>query len=179
MFLDIKSSTTIAEALGHVKYFELLNEFFYDVTDTIVETRGEIYQYVGDELVISWEIDSGTENANCLNCFFYLYDVIRKLSDKYEKKFGITPSFKAGMHYGLVTVGEVGVLKREITFTGDVLNATARIQELCNKYNEKLIVSKELLELMNTNGAFSYKELGEMNLRGRAASISLYSVGRE
>lgn len=142
MFLDIKSSTTIAEVLGHVKYFQLINDFFYDVTDSIIESKGEIYQYVGDELVVSWKMNNGIEDANCLNCFFSAYSAIKKSSHKYEKKFGIVPSFKAGMHYGKVTVGEVGVLKKEIAFSGDVLNTASRIQEICNKYNEKLVVSK-------------------------------------
>ncbi|HRD52110.1 MAG TPA: adenylate/guanylate cyclase domain-containing protein, partial [Flavobacteriales bacterium] len=47
MFLDMRSSTSIAEDLGHVRYFQLINELFQDITDPIVYSRGEIYQYVG------------------------------------------------------------------------------------------------------------------------------------
>ncbi|MEO8666072.1 MAG: adenylate/guanylate cyclase domain-containing protein [Ignavibacteria bacterium] len=179
MFLDLKSSTSIAEALGHIKYFELINDFFYDVTDAIIETHGEIYQYVGDEIVISWTLKNGTNDENCLNCFFDITDVIRKLSEKYESKYGLVPSFKAGMHYGEVTVGEIGVMKRDIVFSGDVLNTTARIQELCNKYKVKLILSKDLLELLKVDNTFLIKELGQMNLRGRSAPVILYSVRKE
>jgi len=71
------------------------------------------------------------------------------------------------------------VLKREITFSGDVLNTTSRIQELCNKYNEKLIVSKDFLDLMNLKNKFLLKEIGQMNLRGRSAPIILYTVKKE
>ena len=42
MFLDIKSSTTIAERFGHHRFFSLLNDFFFDITDSIIYTRGEI-----------------------------------------------------------------------------------------------------------------------------------------
>ncbi len=135
---------------GHIKYYELINEFFYDVTDAIIETKGEIYQYVGDEIVISWTIDNGIENSNCINCFFNIQDEVKKNSGKYQSKYGLVPSFKAGLHYGDVTVGRSAYLKREIVFSGDVLNTTSRIQELCNKYNEKLIVSKDILELWNS-----------------------------
>ncbi|MCW8848850.1 MAG: hypothetical protein OQJ81_02635, partial [Melioribacteraceae bacterium] len=55
MFLDMKSSTTIAEEIGHVKYFELLREYYKDLSDAIINHSGEIYQYVGDEVVISWQ----------------------------------------------------------------------------------------------------------------------------
>jgi adenylate cyclase len=176
MFLDMKSSTSIAEALGSVKNFKLLNEIFYDVTDSILETKGEIYQYVGDEIVISWELEKGIENANCINCYFNISATLKAYSEKYQSKYNLVPSFKAGVHYGEVTVGEIGVIKRDIIFSGDVLNTTARIQELCNKYAEKLIVSKNILDLMNFKNDFILKELGEMNLRGRAEPVVLFSV---
>lgn len=176
MFLDLKSSTSIAEALGNVKYYEFINDFFYDITDAIIETKGEIYQYVGDEIVISWKMETGIENSNCLNSFFNIQNEIKKKSEKYESKYGVVPSFKAGVHYGEVTVGEIGVLKREIVFSGDVLNTTSRIQELCNKYNEKLIVSENLLEMTDHKNGFITKEIGQINLRGRAAPITLFSV---
>ena len=179
MFLDIKSSTTIAEALGSIKYFDLINDFFYDATDAIIESRGEIYQYVGDEIVISWELKSGVSDSNCLNCFFDIYDAVKKNSDNYQSKYGLVPSFKAGVHYGEVTVGEVGVVKREIIFTGDVLNTTSRIQELCNKYNQKLMVSKDLLDLIKLNEELCTDEIGQMNLRGRSAPVMLYSVKKK
>ena len=54
MFLDLSNSTTIAEELGHIKFFDLLKDFFSDMTDSILNSQGEIYQYVGDEIVISW-----------------------------------------------------------------------------------------------------------------------------
>jgi adenylate cyclase len=53
MFLDMKSSTTIAEKLGHIAYYKLLNDYYADITDAIIQTSGEIYQYVGDEIVVS------------------------------------------------------------------------------------------------------------------------------
>ncbi len=117
-------------------------------------------------------------NANCVNCFFDIHKAIEKKSEKYDSKYDLVPSFKASIHYGIVTAGEVGVLKREITFSGDVLNTTARIQELCNKHNEKLIVSKNLLDLMSLKNEFILKEIGQMNLRGRSEPVILYSVSK-
>ena len=70
---------------------------------------------------------------------------IKKQSRKYKKTFGLLPEFKAGIHLGEVTTGEIGVIKRDITFSGDVLNTTARIQGLCNQYEVDILVSDELL----------------------------------
>jgi adenylate cyclase len=37
MFCDMKSSTTIAEKLGHVKFFEMLREYYADLSDPTVD----------------------------------------------------------------------------------------------------------------------------------------------
>jgi adenylate cyclase len=70
MFLDINSSTTIAEQLGDEAYHALLKDFFADITAPILEHKGNIYQYVGDEVVIAWKIEEGKEDIHCLKCFF-------------------------------------------------------------------------------------------------------------
>ena len=69
MFLDLKGSTTIAEKLGEGQYFKFLRKVFKDVTPVLLDTEGEIYQYVGDEIVLTWKIKKGIENLNCIRCF--------------------------------------------------------------------------------------------------------------
>ena len=178
MFLDLKSSTTIAERLGHFKYYNLLNDFFYDVTDPIIQSKGEIYQYVGDEIVVSWLLGDGIHNMNCIECFFKIVESIKSFSEKYEKHYGVIPEFKAGFHYGIVTTGEVGVKKREMVYTGDVLNTASRIQELCNDYNEKLLISKTLLDHLSIHDKYTVNKIGEITLRGRKNTEILFSINK-
>ena len=179
MFSDMKSSTKIAEKLGHIRYFELLKEYYIDLSDAIIKYSGEIYQYVGDEIVVSWRFKAGLENNNCIKCFFAMKDDLRKRAEWYNEYFGHIPDFKAGFHFGKVTTGEIGALKKEIIFTGDVLNTTSRIQEKCNSYNVDNLISSGLIDLLNVKGFYELKELGEIELRGREANINLYTVVQE
>jgi len=178
MFLDIKSSTTIAEKLGHIKYHNLLNDFFDDINDSIIFTKGEIYQYIGDEITVSWTMKNGIENENCLRCFFSIGDKIKSNSTRYAERFGLVPAFKAGLHCGKVTIGEVGVIKKEIVFTGDVLNTTARIEELCNTYGVKLLASKKLLDLLQIENRYIKNVMAEITLRGKKTKNILYNLER-
>ena len=176
MFLDMKSSTTIAEKLGHTKYFELIKSYYADMTDALLETSGEIYQYVGDEIVVSWPQSEGLKNNNCLKCFEKINDSIQSAGDIYKSKFGFIPEFKAGLHLGEVTTGEIGILKKEIIYTGDVLNTAARIQALCNQYSSKMLISESLkAQLRNTDG-MTITEIGIIELRGKINSMALYRV---
>jgi len=176
MFLDLNSSTAIAERLGDEAYHRLLRDFFSDITNPILENRGNIYQYVGDEVVVSWNYKDGIENAACINCFFDLKKLFQDQKQKYLNKYGLVPSFKAGIHCGDVVVGEVGIIKRDITYSGDVLNTTSRIQGMCKEFNEEVIVSGDLALHLRLASKFTTALLGTIKLRGKEKELSLSSV---
>jgi adenylate cyclase len=175
MFLDMKDSTTIAEKIGHKKHYALINEYYSDMTDAILETHGSIYQYVGDEIVISWNMEKGLDRSSCLRCFFLIEQYIEKRAARYQTTYGVVPTFKASLHCGEVTRGIVGQVKRELLYTGDVLNSTARIQGLCNQLGEKLLVSSNLKKLLPENN-FKFKPQGDFELRGRLQKEAIFSV---
>ena len=176
IFLDMRSSTTIAERLGHVHYFNMLNEYYADLSPAIVKNGGEIYQYVGDEVIVTWKAALGIKQNNCLNCFFQMKEALRERAPYYQSQYGLVPEFKAGMHMGRVTTGELGVIKKDITFTGDVLNTTARIQDLCNNHGADLIISQDLLNLLDINSQYQLREIGTTALRGRDQQVQLFSL---
>jgi len=176
MFMDMRSSTTIAEKIGNEKYFNLLNDVFADITDSILNHEGEIYQYVGDEIVISWPIKKGTRKANCLHCFTQIQEKLADLRPVYEKKYNAKPEFKAGLHYGTVMAGEIGVIKKDIIYSGDVLNTTARIQEQCNHHRVDILISKETFDLISDTDGFRLIPLGNIELRGKQRKIEINTI---
>jgi len=176
MFLDMKSSTTIAEKMGHVKYFELLKDYYGDMTDAILETSGRIYQYVGDEIVVTWTKKDGVFNNNCIQCFSIICKTIGENKRRYMERYGAIPEFKAGFHLGEVTAGQIGIIKKDIVYTGDVLNTTARIQAECNTYNTGILLSAELKEELQKDNMGNYTTIGELFLRGKTKAIRLYSL---
>lgn len=175
MFLDMRSSTTIAERIGHKQYFALLNDLFADMTDAIVNTRGELYQYVGDEVVISWPVERGLQNANCLQCFYAIGKELTKRKAKYTEKYGLLPEFKAGLHFGNIMMGEVGILKKDIVFSGDVLNTTARIQAECNAAGVNILLSLDLADALAGKG-FAFRQIGNILLRGKEEELGIVTV---
>ena len=176
MFMDMRSSTSIAEKISNEKYFNLLNDLFSDITETILNNEGEIYQYVGDEIVISWSIKKGIRNANCLRCFTQIQEKLTELGPIYEKKYKLIPEFKAGLHYGLVMAGEIGVIKKDIIYSGDVLNTTSRIQEQCNQYSVDILISKETFDLLSDTDGYNLIPMGSIELRGKERKIDLNTI---
>ncbi len=70
MFMDLQSSTTIAEQLGHLRYSSFIRDSFMDINQVINNYNAEIYQYVGDEIVLSWRMAEGLTDMACIRFYF-------------------------------------------------------------------------------------------------------------
>jgi adenylate cyclase len=176
MFLDMRSSTAIAERLGHERYFELIKKYYSNMTQPIQQTSGDIYQYVGDEIVVSWIEKKGLNNNNCIECFRKISESIDEHKEEYMERFCLVPEFKAGYHIGEVTTGEIGIIKKDIIYTGDALNTTARIQGECNKYKEQVLISENLLNKLAPGNDFRVSEIATIQLRGKTTPTKLYGI---
>ena len=175
LFLDLRSSTSHAERLGHQRYSSLIQDCFRDLA-VVLEDRAEVYQYVGDEAVLSWEAGVGLDGLNCVRAFYRFRNQLRARASHYERRYGFVPEFKAGGNIGEVTAAEVGEIKREIAFHGDVLNTAARTQSLCNQHGEEFLISEYLQAVLPQSSDFSFNPIGTTQLRGRQLPLEIYAV---
>lgn len=176
MFLDIASSTSIAERIGHMRFLSLLDDFFFDIAEAALHAHAEIYKYVGDEAILVWKMKEGIKDANCINCFFLMKENIKKNKNKYIRKYGLVPKFKAGLHGGMAVVGEMGLIKREIAYIGDVVNTAARIEGECNSYGETLLISGDIFSKIKLPESINKKDIGRVKLRGKEQEIELFAL---
>ncbi len=135
---------------------------------------------MGDEVIVSWPLASGVEDARCVLVFFEIVDAIERRKGFYETKFGLVPRFRAGVHAGKVVVGEMGDFKREIAFLGDTVNTTARVQAATKEHGHDLLVTGAVMErvLASLPAWCSTVPLGDIALRGKDERVSLYGVDR-
>lgn len=174
MFVDLKNSTPIAEKLGHKEYFKFIRDVIFCISAGIMEHDGRIYQYVGDEIVAWWP--SSAKNATkAMRSLIESRKVINKNSEIFKRQYDILPEYKAGMHTGTVTVGQVGVSKKELVMSGDTINTAARIRTACSEMNQKFMVSKEMIELMSLED-FQYESMGLVELKGKNEDLELFAL---
>lgn len=173
MFVDLKSSTSLAEELGHEAYYGLVNEFFRDISGPVLDNGAEIYEYVGDEVVITWKEKRGIKDAACIRTFFDIDKIIERKKHRYMDRFGVVPEFKAGVHLGEVMTAEIGDLKKGLVFNGDVLNTSSRIQGECNRLGRRFLSSADLLERLTLPHGWKAEEMGPVMLRGKSEPLQL------
>lgn len=174
MFLDLQSSTTIAERIGHLKFSRLIQDCFNDLAIT-ENFDAQVYQYVGDEAVLTWPMD-GLKNGKCLKAYFAFHHLIESKAEHYHHHFGEVPFFKAGVHLGQVTASEVGKYKREIAYHGDTLNTTSRIQGLCTSLGQRLLISEELHHSLGDINDLTFNSMGTHHLKGKEKEVELWGV---
>jgi adenylate cyclase len=178
MFLDMRDSTTLAEQMGDMKFSALVREFLNDLSFPVLKSKGEVSHYIGDEAVLCWKIERGLKDAHCLQMFFLMQETLESRRAYYEKEFGLVPTFKAGAHVGSVVATQVGEIKSEIVFHGDVLNTSARIQGLCNDLGDDFLISRELRDRLELGEKFAAVSRGEHELKGKALPVEVFAVTR-
>jgi len=176
LFIDLKSSTAIAEKIGNTKYSSFLIDYFHDMTGAILMSKAEIYQYIGDEIILTWSFENGIKHARCINCFFDILTSIEMKKEEYLKKYDVYPEFKAAIHAGSVSVTWIGSIKKEIVYHGDVINTTARIQEECNKLNQKFLISDYMLQNIELPAYLRSEFLGELQLKGKQKKVKIFGL---
>lgn len=175
-FIDLKGSTTIGEKLGHYRFGLFLKDYYSDITPALQQTKAEVHQYVGDEIILQWTYRNALRNNHMLKCFFLMKSLIRERAAYYQQKYGFVPEFKAGLHGGKIVVTWVGEVKKEIVYCGDVMNTTARIQEDCKRLKAEFLISGELLNRIPHLGDFTVQYLERTIPRGKEKAIKLYRV---
>ncbi|WP_238546152.1 adenylate/guanylate cyclase domain-containing protein [Tumebacillus flagellatus] len=179
MFLDIQGSTQIAEQLGDLRYQDFLNDFFYDITGSILRSHGEIYKYVGDAVIVSWPVKLGVKQGNCLKCCKSIYEVFQHVEGRYQQKYGLVPKYRIGLHGGPVVAAEIGDNKREIAFLGDTVNTAARLQEECKVQGVECLISGDLFQRIHAQPDgrwFQWARIGDVKLRGKEQDTELIRV---
>ena len=176
LFIDMEGSTGLAERLGPLAFHRLLDRFVTDLTEPIVAAGGEIYSYVGDEVIATWTLDEGIAQARCVAACFGAFDELARKAPEYRSEFGAAVAFRAGLHCGPVVTGEMGSVKKEIVFLGDTVNTAARIQDFCRQTGDRVLASADLVDRLELPPGVAKRSLGDLRLRGKGADLGLYAL---
>jgi adenylate cyclase len=176
LFADLADSTPLALSLGDLLYHTLLNRLFMEIGPAIERYNGSVHRYLGDEIIITWSWNAGTEDAACLRCAVAIIDSVEKARRSFRHEYGTAPHLRIALHGGEVVAGEISGIKREIVFSGDAINTTARIQSVASELDKSLVVSEELLEATGRPINLEFEELGAFRLKGRTDTTQLLAV---
>lgn len=179
LFADMEGSTQFAERLGPLDFHRLLNRFVGDLTDPIAAAKGEIYKYMGDEVIATWKLADVVHDGRCVTACLAAQEMLDQRAGEYEREFGARVYFRAGLHCGPVVTGEMGTVKKEIAFLGDTVNTGARIEEACRVTGHRLLASADLIAQLALPPGVRCTSIGLVKLRGRSTDLELFALTKE
>ncbi|MES2892721.1 MAG: adenylate/guanylate cyclase domain-containing protein [Bacteroidota bacterium] len=176
IFIDLTSSTTLAEKMGHVKYSQFIDQCFQLLTRFIYDYDASLYQFVGDEAVLTWYSQTAKKKLAPVRLYYAFEAALKSQREMFIERFGEVPHFKAAVHAGVVTVTEIRSTKTDIVYHGDVLNTTARIMGQCSPLKKDLLVSDVIAEWMQDHQDFDVLLSDSLQLRGKVDETIIYEV---
>jgi adenylate cyclase len=171
LFVDIAGSTGLAEQFGSLGIHRFLDRTFRVLSLPVVDHRGEVLAYVGDEMIVTWTKREGAKDSRPLCCFMAMRDELARKAASFEREFGAAPRIRGSLHFGPVIIGEIGDVKRAIVFNGDVMNTASRLEALSRDIDGGFIASRAAIAQFTSKLPVALCDLGRLPIRGRVDGI--------
>ena len=176
LFSDIRSFTSLSEAMDPEKVVKLLNDYF-DEMDTVISAHGgSINKYMGDGILAIYGAPNKMENS-ALKAVESAREMLAAL-EKLNKRKSLKLKIGLGIHTGEAVVGNIGSQNRtEYTVIGDAVNLASRIESLTKKYKQDLLISDDTAENVGTE--FILRLIDKVRVKGKNIPVTLYSPHRQ
>jgi adenylate cyclase len=177
LFSDIRSFTTITEALGAQGTVEFLNEYFEIMVDCITSEGGMLDKFIGDAIMAAFGIpmqhdddeDRGLRAAIAMMTRLNEHNVIR------QEKGLMAVDHGMGLNTGKIVAGNIGSKKRmDYTMIGDGVNLAARLESACKQYSAHILISE--YTIANLKGTYRTRYIDDVVVKGKTKPVGVYEV---
>ncbi|MDY0743754.1 adenylate/guanylate cyclase domain-containing protein [Paucibacter sp. R3-3] len=177
LFADVHAFTGIAERLTPEELSLLMHEFFTSMTEIVQAHGGTLDKYMGDALMAFWgaPVAAPGHALQATGAALAMQRALEALNRRFVARGWPALSVNIGINSGTMVVGDLGSRQRRAyTVLGDAVNLAARLQQLCSERELGLLISETTRERIGT--ALPCEELGELQLRGRAAPVRVFRI---
>lgn len=179
LFSDIRSFTSISEAMRPDDLVNSLNRYFSVMVDLIMNRQGIIDKYIGDAIMAFFgaPVQHEGDAYNSVMAGLEMTEAVRDFNRK-QVETG-RPEFKigVGIAWGEVTVGNIGTEKKmDYTVIGDIVNLASRLEGLTKQYRQDLIFSESLVPAVE--GELPCRLLDTVAVKGKSRGVKIYTASR-
>ncbi|MCR9142095.1 MAG: protein kinase [bacterium] len=173
LFSDVRSFTSVSEALGSEKTFLLLNEYLDRMETPIRRHDGFVDKFIGDAIMALFDgaavsaVNAGLEMLTALADF----NRPRIQSGEEPLRIGI------GVNTGDVMIGVVGSRERmDTTVMGDTVNTASRIESLTKYYGCDFLIGEGTYQAIKSDDRLLTRFVDAVQVKGKDESTRIYEV---
>ncbi len=177
LFSDIRSFTTITEALGAQGTVELLNEYFTIMVDCITDEGGMLDKFIGDAIMAAFGIPVGHDDDEdrAMRAAIKMLTGLQEWNIKRAEQGLMAIDHGLGLNTGNIVTGNIGSPKRmDYTMIGDGVNLAARLESACKQYHAHLLISEFTYEKLK--GTYRIRDIDDVVVKGKTEPVRVYEV---
>jgi len=177
LFSDVRSFTTITEALGPQGTVKMLNEYFTLMVDCISEQGGMLDKFIGDAIMAAFGIPVELENAEDkgVRAGINMITSLWEWNKKREADGQMPIDMGLGLNTDNVVSGNIGSPKRmDFTMIGDGVNLAARLESACKQYHARILISE--FTKAKLKGTYRLRDVDLVIVKGKTKPVGVYEV---
>jgi adenylate cyclase len=175
LFSDVRGFTTIAEAIGARETVAMLNEYFTEMVDVILENGGILDKYIGDAMMALFGAPfvGPTDADNALAAANDMLLCLAELNGRRAREGRPPLDVGLGVSTGDVIVGNIGSAKRmEYTVIGDSVNLASRLEGANKFYGTRILISEFTRERLTR--PFLTREVDLIRVKGKDFPVAVH-----
>lgn len=184
LFVDIVGFTRLCESIAPENCIALLRSFHARMARCVFAHGGTLDKYIGDGLMATFGTLEPHEDdpARALACAFAMREEVARWNAKRRSRGAQEIRVGIGLHYGDVTVGNVGGEQQlEFTAVGDTVNVASRLERLTRELDTELAISGALATAAGEHPPAAalldrLQPAGNTTLRGREQPIPVLAL---
>ena len=175
LFCDLRGFTALSESLSPATVRVMLNHYYDRVTELVLEMRGTLMKYVGDEVFAVWgaPLPSDDHPARALACAIAIQEFTPQLNRELVEQGAPEVAFGIGLNTGEAVAAHFGGgRRRQYDVVGDTVNVGAR---LCSSAGRgEILLSDEVL--VRVPDPPPVEPVGPIELKGVSRELRLWRV---
>lgn len=179
IYADIRNFTTLSEKADASDVVAMLNYYYGIWHENIKKYHGTINKFIGDALLAFFDYDKELkQNANhaVTSALEMIASLERINKELLHKMLPPLDGIGIGIHCGEVILGDIGGERKDYTLIGDVVNTTARLEELCKLYDCALIISEACYILLDARLQQRFRYLSSIAPKGKEEKVTFYGL---
>jgi len=177
LFTDIRGFTTISEHMDPQHLVALLNEYFTEMVNIVMEEGGVVDKYIGDAImaVFGAPVSKPGDAVNAVRAAVRMRQALQDLNGRLATRGQPPLKTGIGIHTGDVVAGNIGSERRmEYTVIGDAVNLASRLESNTKVLGVNVLISQDTYEV--TKSAVETRPVREIVVKGRNQTVMTYEV---
>jgi len=175
-FADIRGYTSFSEGKDPEYVIRVLNDYFSEAVEMIIENGGYIDKFIGDCIMAAWGVPLKTEEQDARLAVSTALSIQQEVNNPKRNFFKDEASklkIGIGIHSGPLVAGNLGSSRRiDYTVIGDTVNIASRLEGVAGP--DEIIITEDTKNLLG--GSFKLEQQDPVKVKGKKQPLNIYKV---